>query len=93
MQKATIKETSALVVATKIRSEEIVVVPDEFCVYPKSYGNESELEIVFPVGAVERECRLNVQVLLQTFPQYSERVLRGRSDLGVGCCAQTFIKM
>ena len=79
--------------ATKIRSEEIVVVPDELCVYPKSYGNESELEIFFPVGAVETECRLNVQVSLQTFLQYFERVLRGRGDLSVGCCAQTFIEM
>ena len=79
--------------ATKIRSEEIVVVPDELCVYPKSYGNESELEIVFPVGAVETECRLNVQVSLQTFAQYFERVLKGRNGLSVGCCAQTFIKM
>jgi hypothetical protein len=42
------------------------VVPDELYVYPRSYGNESDLEIIFPVGAVEEECRLTVQVKLKS---------------------------
>jgi hypothetical protein len=41
------------------------VVPDEMYVYPRSYGNESDVEIIFPVGAVEEECRLTVQVELK----------------------------
>ena len=61
--RATITETGTLVVATRIRSEEIVVLPDELCVYVRCYGDESELEILFPTGAVERECCLSVQVV------------------------------
>ncbi|CAB4040840.1 Hypothetical predicted protein, partial [Paramuricea clavata] len=61
LAQTSITEASTLVATTRIRSEEIILVPDEMYVYPRSYGNESDLEIIFPVGAVEEECRLTVQ--------------------------------
>ena len=65
MAKATIVETATLVVATRIRSDDIEVQPMEAFVYSKSYGEESELKISFPAGVVEKKCRLSVQVRRQ----------------------------
>ena len=65
MAKATIVETATLVVATRIRSDDIEVQPMEACVHCKSYGKESELKISFPAGVVEQKCRLSVQVRRQ----------------------------
>ena len=60
--KASIAKTCTLVVAARIRSENIVVQPTEAFVFSKSYGKESKLKIDFPAGAVEAQCCLKVQV-------------------------------
>ena len=63
--KATIVETGTLVVAARIRSDDIVVQPTEAYVHSKSYGDESQLKISFPAGAVEEKCCFSIQVTPQ----------------------------
>ena len=65
--KATIVETGTLVVVARIRSNDIVVQPTETYVHSKSYGDESQLKLSFPAGAVEEKCHLSVQVRPQDF--------------------------
>ena len=62
LAKATIEKTCTLVVASRIRSEQIFVQPDELSVYAASFGNECDVEIFFPFETVEEECCLNIQV-------------------------------
>ena len=70
--KATIVETGTLVVAARIRSDDIVVQPTEAYVHSKSYGDESQLKISFPAGVVEEKCPFIVQVTPQGFLKVSK---------------------
>ena len=62
--KANIMETSTLVVVTRIRYENIEILPGKSFVYSKSYGDESKLKITFPDGTVEEKCCFRFEVIL-----------------------------
>ena len=55
--------------------------PDEMYVYPRSYGNESDLEIIFPFGAVEEECRLTVQVKVKSVSRDREKISTSKFNM------------
>ena len=70
--KATIVQTGTFVVAARIRSDDIAVQPMEAYVHSKSYGDESQLKISFPIGVAEEKCRFSVQVTPQGLLEVSK---------------------
>ena len=64
LAKVTINKTCKLVVVTRIRYETVEVPTEKSYFYAKSFGDESDLKITFPQGAVEEKCYLRVKVIL-----------------------------
>ncbi len=61
--KATIHETCTLVVATRVRSDQILIPTNRSYVFSKQYGDIAELKITFPAGVTEEILNLTVQVM------------------------------
>ena len=61
--KTTIHETCTLVVATRVRSDQILIPTNRSHVFSKQYGDIAELKITFPAGVTEEILNLTVQVM------------------------------
>jgi hypothetical protein len=60
--KTTIRETSTLVAATRVGSDQILIPTNESYTFSKQYGDKTELNITFPAGVTEKTQILAVQV-------------------------------
>ena len=61
--KTTISETCTLVVATRIKSDEIMIAAHTSEIFSKKYGDNTEVKITFPAGVAEKKLGLTVQVI------------------------------
>jgi hypothetical protein len=64
--KATIHETCTLIAATRIRSDQISIPTNRCYAFFKQYGDNTELNITFPLGVTEEILNLTVQVIIST---------------------------
>jgi hypothetical protein len=61
--KATIHETCTLIAATRVRSDQISIPTNRNYAFFKQYGDNTELNITFPLGVTEEILNLTVQVI------------------------------